>query len=1448
MPEYYSKHRVVPDVWSYPFHFQVSDGKKKVLKSNSDPSNGHARYMVIDLSKAPPRFQESSIYEEPDDGNAGASRTFLNKENQHLPGRNTKEDTDSYILDSAVDSSNQVADEEEALLRAASSVLSDSYVASDNVSSDHRLDDATVETTEASSDQQLSLYKRRQNSPANLARNTPAQESLQQDNEDLKLEISLGEQLFEGKEARSEVEGEIDCIDVTDSSDVTYGSDSSAFVDIALHPEANNNHDDQTSLESMGYLSSSCSTLNQSEQVTQDESLSGRIERNFLPTKHPKTPTSEKATPELLFSKPAIGDQFFDTVPLSQLAKDDQFFDTAPLCDALNPSPPSSDLGFGETSFNNEEIVSTDLIDVEINNESEDVPSSPEGRVEVDDTSSTVEISGQSQGPVLKDGKRLSGQSEAGYSVSAKQDDLWMDSNNNRFSGTLDEESGTDSETVERNDGRENSDGSEESDFSEQEESLWSTFPEFFQPTSRIVSTSHKQAELNLSDEACDSNDMLRQSGSDQSVVLVSHRILNSSLSKETLTKEANDDESRGDCEDSSPAFDASDDSEFTYELNSDLSVKSLTATDQNEVGSMKKKINDCKGCYKQRTGQQKPWTNTSRVSSRSENADKECGVSLVSFLSGKVKALEEGKNNQVAQPNSFGNNSPPFAAISNKNPSGNVMASVLMTGAMPVPFEEVPSLVHRSYSPTDWIIPAPPTSTAELSDCDVSVVSPPPFYPDPSQGEDFDREITDLIVPPPPFSVSPVTTMNSALPPPTDLDESELLESRYDCSDARFFSLTGDCKLARKKTVETKRDSQSTLKEEQSSTSMQDKLGKSLTERDAVSMHRTITRLKKGTLLTAKDNDFAVKPVEETCFLHNSSLRASGLRLQSSVWDSSTVSSSNSTSVTWKTGYGSQERKELSRGGKEVEPSFEATCKELQETGATVTSLSPVATNFSAFVKREERSPRAKKTDGEQTPPILPKRLLLEAATSTRRTKVVASNLEKYSDRHVLVQSADCDTDHGRSTPREEGKLREWLNLESSDATSLLVSTADRGYSKEMRPKDCSALRDERKDVAGENLPLPEISFQLTDGDDDMSRSVGQTATSIPACSSSVSSVAVSSNRLEEPCSASQTPSGDRVREHSTCERETLLDCSSSMHTRNGVSCIEKGNTRDLCENGFDLSRSGFVLEDCAESEARSKNATRLASKFKAHSSAHIPACSSAALFVPCTISSAARSLKKNIPCFSTPYNSSSRYVNQNWKGASYKELEWTRAFPGQSVTEDSPGDVLGAERLSEASKLIGNHSESSPTLSATSRLAASNTSCAGSLNSSNEHETSLKHVLSSDSHLHLKKDVGLKPCQNLGIIADVHLGYSNRSHQVNDQIDTGNNQNTSERICTSHGEVPVANSFPAKYTISPPLTLPPLPDCPPPPLPTSPPPNVSPKLDDVDFDFDELLLELEP
>lgn len=839
---------MVPDVWSYPSRFQTSNPKSKTQPENTNPLNGH-KEVFIDLSKAPPRFNETAISEEPEDDNMVAEET-----NRDQKDGNT---SDGESLNQEDDISELVmSDEDQKLLETATYFLKSSSEDVNTVNNQTQSDDSNGSKAGADNEELFASRKRRlvfsgspgKENAAIKSAKTTLTENVEEDQDDLISELILAEAIWQEEEAGvvavDAVKEPVELVS-TDRGDScvvvgTNSEESNAQAHGAVGEQkrfevamgkpgqlsANNVHSQSGDTEKIIDTSNvvnnelfACFHSGDYGQGTTD------VNQNIL-SNNSITKTASLAEHNE-YMRPAVsGAEFNLHLDLSE--QHDPFISTDPFQDR-SPTPSPRDLGFDESKFDNKGIELADFVECGVKTqglvEQQSVVSVPEKRIAVEGKGSD---GNRSKSPVTLE---LRGDS------SPVSDDDIFNKNKPVDLDNLDDSVASHMVSLEF---VEDSETETESAMSDEGESLWSTFPEFFQPSRRLTYSSNKQAELSLAEEDQDA-DGLDFTETDRDVALVS--IKNLSTEDESNSKDFAEISARqdgvvslaDDWEDLSTA--SSESFEYTYEVNAEFPSESEEASeDSGYVYRRDENDRGVEGIFDQNTDADDFPSHISTVSLGTYISDK-CDTSVDTFSSLDVKRsnVDEPTESSLTETSPFYHFDQ--GDFSEKNEFVEMSKSVSLEESLRTlpgsrqgidvsrslsdeslkhvllgrseiinkgwrslnDSEDKGMILDRSYSPSDWIIPSPPTSTSELQDADIHIVSPPPFSPT-SVEDELDDELKHLIVPPPPCvdTLPIVSGIRIVSPPPLDVNDSELDHLMYDYDDIIFLSLTDDHKLAK--------------------------------------------------------------------------------------------------------------------------------------------------------------------------------------------------------------------------------------------------------------------------------------------------------------------------------------------------------------------------------------------------------------------------------------------------------------------------------------------------------------------------------------------------------------------------------------------------------------------------------------------------------------------------
>ena len=846
---------MVPDVWSYPSRFQISNTKRKPQVENSKPLSDH-KDVYIDLSSAPPRYtsNETAISEESEDdvvadktshgqkveieiahGQKSRKYDALATQNPHSSRgdlTHMQEDDNTDLV---------LSDEDHELLETASSFLKSRP--EDNITDETELDFSYDSEIAADSEELFASRKRPhvlsdghgEENMALKSSKTELAETMEENQDDLISELILAEELWQEENAGVSV------IDAGNKPVERVSTDSGdTFVAVERksderNSQTNNSIHEQRWLNDVGEIPGEVSTNTEHFQFEDGEKgiVSGNVDENdlraYLDSSNHSLGTTDVNQNVLIdcsttkiasladdsgSARPA-----FSTVEgylnLDLSSEHDPFISTDPFQDR-SPSPSPRDLGFDEIKFDNKGI---ELVDFQENEASQ----------ELDEQESAVSILGKCVGND-RNGSDDSDENERKSPETFNSFDelkLKVDSSliGNGFSDSTEGihednfEDALDSHLI----SLEFSEGSEtetESAMSDDGESLWSTFPEYFQPSGRLTYSSNKSANLSLAEED-QYEDVVNSPEVDREVALVSVKELNvrdesNSNNFVDISARKNGISLLDNCDELSTA--SSESFEYTYEVNAEIPSESEEMSE--DSGYVNSKENDKRSTE----GICNKVEETSSFSSHSSMdvcLTDECDISSGNYssfsdktsnrnaftASFSTKTKSTSHFDQCSQGQFLENNE--LTEMSKESLLCDAPLKRAIVGSTEIISTERLSLresdnkgmlIDRSYSPSDWIMPSPPTPTPELQDDDIPIVSPPPVSPTPVEDK-LDEELRRLIVPPPPSSVDilpMVSGIRIASPPPLNFSDNELDRLMYDYDDIRFLSLTDDHKLAK--------------------------------------------------------------------------------------------------------------------------------------------------------------------------------------------------------------------------------------------------------------------------------------------------------------------------------------------------------------------------------------------------------------------------------------------------------------------------------------------------------------------------------------------------------------------------------------------------------------------------------------------------------------------------
>ena len=338
-------------------------------------------------------------------------------------------------------------------------------------------------------------------------------------------------------------------------------------------------------------------------------------------------------------------------------------------------------------------------------------------------------------------------------------------------------------------------------------ESLWSLFPQYFRPSGHLMHSSNNSVDFSLAEE--DQYEDGENSETERGVALLSVKVLSArDESSPNIGSRDNETIFLDNCDELSTA--SSESLEETYEVNAEIHSESEEVSEDSGYVNSKENGKSSRGEIHNKveeTSSSSP--NISRHACRTNI----CEISPANFCNDALlvaetrytldcdqyteeQFLENFKSTEMLK----GSEVPSHLsdALVKHTIVGN--AEILSNESFsPKNLDDRGTFVDRSYSPSDWIIPSPPTPTPELQDTDIPIVSPPPLSTTPDGGRL--EELMCLIVPLPPTSVDILPNISGikiASPPPLDLSDSELERLMDDYDDVKFLSLTDDHKLAK--------------------------------------------------------------------------------------------------------------------------------------------------------------------------------------------------------------------------------------------------------------------------------------------------------------------------------------------------------------------------------------------------------------------------------------------------------------------------------------------------------------------------------------------------------------------------------------------------------------------------------------------------------------------------
>lgn len=845
---------MVPDVWSYPSCFETSNAKRKIQVENSKTAQ---RDVFLDLSKAPPRFSETVISEEPEEDNTVLEKTdenqleetlqrreLLNRED--LSPRNLQYDFEAGVSQTQQDDTLEIvmSDKEEELLETASSFLKNT--SEDNSVNYERQSDASIGSDFDAKNEDLVASDKRHHvlGKDNLTMKSlkiAAAEHTDDVQDDLNIELIRAEEIWQEEEAGAVLTDKREEHVGGTSSFSTCATHESCAV-MGLKSEETSTHvEDIVDKQHFPELGTAEPVQLYTKLDNSDQSGRTPIENNDLPACLPSGGHSRETTDmnhNFLINSPftktaAITDESVYTEPvvfhpdrnphLGLSVQHDPLIDTGPLQDQ-SPTPSSKDLEWDDNTFDSEGIELADILRH---------GATLEGLVEEEsDVGNPAGL--RSDGKGSESPVAFCDSDELTSDLSSVKDGICDDRN----PVDLDNLADSVASHMVCLEFDEKSDTETESTMSDEDESLWSTFPEFFHPSRRLTYSNNKQAELSLAEEDQDTDD-LDSTKTDQDVALVGVRELSRAY-KSNFKDTADGSEGQDGVsftDDSEELSTASSESfEYTYEVNAEFPSESEEVSeDSGYVTSIGKNEREIEEVCDQRKVSHSFSPQNVMVEQDTCISDK-CDIPLKTLSDlndklpkddGPIACSEVEITSQLHQENSSEKNEctemskdileeqKPRTLLESRHGSGN--SSFFFVNSLREPLLEKTEVLSKewksldypdtyerildgNFSPSDWIIPSPPSPTPELQESDICIVSPPPLSQTLIEDK-LDAELQHLIVPPPPSSadtLSIVSGIRIVSPPPLEINDNEFDHLFCDYSDMRFLSLTDDHKIAR--------------------------------------------------------------------------------------------------------------------------------------------------------------------------------------------------------------------------------------------------------------------------------------------------------------------------------------------------------------------------------------------------------------------------------------------------------------------------------------------------------------------------------------------------------------------------------------------------------------------------------------------------------------------------
>ncbi|XP_068703359.1 uncharacterized protein [Montipora foliosa] len=856
-PDFYSMHQVIPDVWSYPSLFKSSTSKKKAQLETPNPKNRH-KDVFIDLSRAPPRFEETVISEE------------------------SKEETAEDVLYNDIDGETREVREQQFDSRMLVTTQGNTDVSEEASSTDLDGDGVSSEMPTADTKGKKTLSKRDDLISVKKPVNRDASVESSQEDEigidnvldkrrDLYAALVPSEEIWQCEEMvvvvinknvheeaiRDEETSNIKLCDESDSdikssghseepedlqNDDVDGQEDIAFVPESLNHKSSINESRQsqhakedeiteydvysdasrlsnvrhssTYFDSKGDFPEDASVCDDTKQARSDERHDLHLDE-----KDPAIDTDRSDMQSPVFgSSDRINKKNFnqsimniipdnvDAVTVSDVCDDLQSISYIPeLCEDLA----DRDSPLGSDQSDELRPLSISELDHDPDQHSSD-SSTPELYGHLDDLDSHAKS------------KPPDEELQLGYSslVDALPSLDDSENSNDSVDGDMFSLESVDS-SVDTNEG---------SHVSDEDEPLWSTFPEFLQPSRRL---SHSDTDKDVFVLAED----VGESETDQEVLLLNAK-------DNCFNNELNLVNWEEPCDfvlvqdGVFPAKDlgelsttSSESLRFTHEVNAEFTQEDEMISDDDDCHCLREKMigddrkeeevkddkNGVPQCFYSSSYLHGLSLDTrlslNRISKEGKTAtsmSKENAVTVASYPLNNGFSYKETL--QITE--TEGNERPPGElSQSNRMCGGSSPLTVVLTEHSlekeRIILEQFQSLsdpsceieaswkdLDKSYSPTDWIIPTPPTPTPELRENDIRIVSPPPNCQASIENE-FDEELKCWIIPAPPSVADNIRSFSEikivSPPPPLKLSDNKIEHPLDDFDEIGFLSFIDD-------------------------------------------------------------------------------------------------------------------------------------------------------------------------------------------------------------------------------------------------------------------------------------------------------------------------------------------------------------------------------------------------------------------------------------------------------------------------------------------------------------------------------------------------------------------------------------------------------------------------------------------------------------------------------